>query len=482
MVSAIDKAKRALVVIIRSLALAYNCCVNVTRDSRDAEVAKAYRKLSLKVHPDRGGSVQDQARLNAAHDAWKDAAKEKQPVGKPKKGSERAASDAQPLSADGSQNPSPKEFRIQSAAVLLTYQGFEDMQQWVRFLSFVSGNLRPWRVKYWTATLETNADGKYHAHLMLQFCSSVDRSTQGFFFEGLRPNARPNDLLGEGFATKRWQASVDRAHFYVFADKIGTVRGSSGELCVKGNYTPAWTDGACKYRVQGDWAQKLWQSYKLTDDTYESYLHLCRDSAPARKNNFEVCRAWRKGQELQCKLAARIKRIRSNPEVYQSFKQVPEAQAWLKEFDEEALRYPVLLVHGPSRVGKTEWACSLFQNPLKVLLGKRSFFPEGLRKLDTERHDGLVLDDLRDLQFLTDHQDALQGKYDTLVEFGSSPTGMAAYELDLYCFPVVATINNSTKNLQLLQTDDFLSKPENVHLLSFSGKPGESPPAKTLQL
>ena len=69
MVSAIDKAKRALVIIIRALATAYNCCVTVTRESGDADITKAYKKLSLKVHPDRGGSVQDQQRLNTAHDA-----------------------------------------------------------------------------------------------------------------------------------------------------------------------------------------------------------------------------------------------------------------------------------------------------------------------------------------------------------------------------------------------------------------------------
>ena len=51
MASAIDKAKRALVVIIRALATAYNCCVTVTRELGEADVTKAYKKLTLKVHP-----------------------------------------------------------------------------------------------------------------------------------------------------------------------------------------------------------------------------------------------------------------------------------------------------------------------------------------------------------------------------------------------------------------------------------------------
>ena len=86
----------------------------------------------------------------------------------------------------------------------------------------------------------------------------------------------------------------------------------------------------------------------------------------------------------------------------------------------------------------------------------------------------------RKVKFLREHQEALQGKYDALVEFGSSATGMYSYSLDLYRLPVMVTINNDTKNLQLLQTDDFTSKREHVYLLSFSGRPGESPPAKTL--
>ena len=35
-------------------------------------------------------------------------------------------------------------------------------------------------------------------------------------------------------------------------------------------------------------------------------------------------------------------------------------------FTTDRLRYPLLLVLGPSGKGKTEWAVSLFRNPLKL--------------------------------------------------------------------------------------------------------------------
>ena len=87
-------------------------------------------------------------------------------------------------------------------------------------------------VRHWTATLETNQDGKHHLHLMLEFTSKVDRTAGYFVFEGRCPNVRPNDLLGEAWCGRRWRVSVDRGHFYVCANKKGTVRDAAGKLCV----------------------------------------------------------------------------------------------------------------------------------------------------------------------------------------------------------------------------------------------------------
>ena len=66
MVSTLDAAKRVLVVLLRTLAATYNCAVGVTRDSSDAVIRKAYRTMSLKTHPDKGGAEEDQQNLNNA--------------------------------------------------------------------------------------------------------------------------------------------------------------------------------------------------------------------------------------------------------------------------------------------------------------------------------------------------------------------------------------------------------------------------------
>ena len=64
MVSTLDAAKRVLVVLLRTLAATYNCAVGVTRDSSDAVIRKAYRTMSLKTHPDKGGAEEDQQNLS----------------------------------------------------------------------------------------------------------------------------------------------------------------------------------------------------------------------------------------------------------------------------------------------------------------------------------------------------------------------------------------------------------------------------------
>lgn len=94
-------------------------------------------------------------------------------------------------------------------------------------------------------------------------------------------------------------------------------------------------------------------------------------------------------------------------------------------------------------------------------------FPEAMRQFDRYTHDGLVLDDVRDLAYLTEHQDKLQGKYDARVEFASTPGGTCAYAKYLFAVPTVVTCNYSTKNLQFLRTNDWLSKEGNCRVVDF---------------
>ena len=457
--------KRALVSLLLSIAQQYELGLKINRDSPDDDVRKSFRRVILRAHPDKpGGSEKAARQLNEAYGNWQASARAKGRPAKPFK------------DCDGIVLRGPakrkKEYRIHSEAVLLTYQGIRGAGAWVSFLKFVQRNLPKWFVKYWVATFETNRDGSTHAHLMLQFRARRDVTLAGFAFEGLRPNASTTDLCGEGLGRKRPQQSIDRGMFYVWADKCGTQRLADGSLCVAGNYQPCWTECVCNFQVLGKWADALWKQRKISHETYQTYLFECRDNVVGRKRNFDAVLAHEERQQERKERATRIKRIRSNASLFQKFPDAPEANAWLQLFKADALRYPVLIVLGRSGSGKTEWAKSLFKEPLVLRIGSLEHFPDGMRAFDRKRHDGVVLDDLRDLLFLHHHQDKVQGKYDSEVEFGSTQGGTCAYYKDLFAIPFVATVNYSTLNLDALDSHDFLSLPANrvvVHWPPASG-------------
>ena len=245
MVSQAGRVKRALVSLLNQLAVLYNLVLGVTRDPSDTEVRGAYKKLSRRCHPDRrGGSNEHQKALNLAHESWQEA-KQAAEDSKKKRNQRKDSTPADTvLLPPPRQNRLLKEFRFRSAAVLLTYQEFFEPDVWKRFLKFVRSQFFQWKVQYWCATLKTNSDDTFHLHLALQFYSAADRTAQAFTFEDVTPNARANDLLGEGWCGKRWQESVDRAFFYVWANKVGTVVDLNDGPCVEGDRKLAWTSAS----------------------------------------------------------------------------------------------------------------------------------------------------------------------------------------------------------------------------------------------
>lgn len=462
--SSVAAATRALVSVLLALSRSYLLVLTVNRDSSPEQLLKAYRKVLLKAHPDKGGKKEDVQKLQAAKEAWDKARKAGKP-GRPQQ------------SADGGTDVlvlrrKRKEYRVQTSVVLLTYQGFADLQQWHRFVEVVRVSLKKWTVQRWGATLEACETEGLHTHLFLQFRQQVDRTARSFAFEGLVPNVRVGDYLGEGFNGKRQQQSVNRGFFYVFADKVGTQREADGTPCFEGNHVPVWVKakkGQSRYPVLGKWCENLWKARKLDHDTYEEYLYLTRDGVLSRKRNLDEVKGWEERREERTERETVTKRVRAA--LFKPFEKVPAAEAWLALFHEELDRYPFLVVLARSRAGKTEWAKSLFKQPLVLQVGTLEHFPDGMRKFRRKFHDGIVLDDLRDFSFCERHQEKLQGKVDTEVEFASTPSGQYTFSKWLWRVPVVITANYTTKNRELLETSDFLANENNRVLVERTAPP-----------
>ena len=73
--SSVLLAKRSLVSLLLRLAVAYQVVISVNRTSPDAGVKAAFRKVVLKVHPDKGGDNAEFQKLQEAKEQWEAAAK-----------------------------------------------------------------------------------------------------------------------------------------------------------------------------------------------------------------------------------------------------------------------------------------------------------------------------------------------------------------------------------------------------------------------
>ena len=512
-----QQALRLFADVARRLGKKYGVSqMSVSHRCTDELLTRAYRCLCLVVHPDKGGDTADFQELQRAYQVWMHGSRKPGPMP-----GESTASSSTPCAAStlvavftngdtpardhveltayqSPGAPKPPVFRIRTEAVLLTFNvGQVDNSVWRRFLAHVHASKRGWKVKNWSATLEALVDGALHTHLMLQFFCAGDVASSSFAFEGVKPNARPSysDYLGEHFSKRNPQVSFDRGFFYVWADKKGTVRLPDGSICVAGDYAPVWTGTKKKYKVMRKWPQSLWEAHKLTHEVWDEYLFLSRQAVVGAKRNLDAVQEHEREHAEDKEMIKVVKRIRGNPELYRPFIKVPEAEQWLAKFGKDALRFPILLILGASFVGKTEWAKSLFQNHLELKIGPLTHFPEKMRTFSRYLHDGVVIDDVRDMEFLAQHQHVLQGKYDERVEFASTPGGQCAYRRWLYAVPFVVTVNYSTSNLDYLRTHDWLSKRDNVVVVellkppvepavgpaALPAQPSVAPPAEAMQ-
>ena len=63
-------AKRAFVKVLLALAVTYGSSLHINRDSADDAVSAAYRRVTKRAHPDKGGPVADAQHLQTAQEEW----------------------------------------------------------------------------------------------------------------------------------------------------------------------------------------------------------------------------------------------------------------------------------------------------------------------------------------------------------------------------------------------------------------------------
>ena len=185
--SVLAAATRAFVKVMVALSAAYGQGLRANRDSPHEDLLAAYKKLAVRVHPDKGGCKEHMQELLAARGAWLSAREASAPQG----GRPCARGVCQELRRRPAS--SSRAYRVQAQVVLLTYHGVQDLAQWHRFVAFVRSSLTPWSVQQWCATFEAAETGALHTHLVMKFARKIDTTVHAFAFEGILPNVRDGD-------------------------------------------------------------------------------------------------------------------------------------------------------------------------------------------------------------------------------------------------------------------------------------------------
>ncbi len=394
-----------------------------------------------------------------------------EPIGESAEGGEAANSEA-------------KQFRMCGYAFLMTYNSLKlGSDLWPAFEQFVRDFVKAKanKVKYWTASFEKSLrsqdPGRVHFQWFVQFEKQIDVKDGKAYMrwalnenEVFNPNIRPNVLAVETdnetkikFKAPRGAtiaSSLVTGHFYL------AMEGKPGKVCHITNYIPFQDYLPDKVRLD-----KFLLAGKLNEDWWLRYHSML---TVGFSRAFEDVKAKRKYEAEQKALQMKQESQAIDAELRASGKFIDfppclVVDEWKQRFSSLEMRYPILVILGPSHVGKTEFAKSLFRNPLLCVVGGSRFIPDKMREYERygeRRHDAVVFDDCRDLDFIRSHQEIFQGK-STIHELGRSPTGQSSYQVLLHRTPMIFTCNFTSQNLDLLHRCDFCSKKSNVYLLRY---------------
>ena len=110
-------------------------------------------------------------------------------------------------------------------------------------------------------------------------------------------------------------------------------------------------------------------------------------------------------------------------------------------YEEVEERYKMLVLHGPSRTGKSRLARSLFGQDRTLVVDVQHADHPDLRGYRRHQHLAGLLDEVASPNFIVNNKKLLQAHVDGAL-LGQSATQMFTYEIFLWRTPVILTTNN----------------------------------------
>ena len=363
-------------------------------------------------------------------------------------------------------------FQLNSKAFMLTYNSASFGEAtWPAFLAWVRGKRKELGASRWAACLEKSehasggaaAPARCHMHVYLWWTDGVGlrrRNTDDLVFHGVRPRVDVCTCTASRGRTLRLAAA--QGLWYVTVEKCGTIS-------VAGNFW-AWRD----YVPRAEWYRGLWEAHKLTHEMYAAFSRKLRSHHSDRKRDLVELEADERRRAVLEHVAKELASLKTTG-AFQPMRAFPEVEAFVQHFEGGSrMRRPILAIVGGTNLGKSVLAASVLERVgtafgltdfLEITVEDDAFLD--LTDLDIRRHAGVLLDGVGDVKVLQKNREVIQGR-PKAQKAGKSQAMRFSSVYTLCRRAVVVTFDLSAANLDMLESDHWLSNPNNVILLKLA--------------
>lgn len=309
--------------------------------------------------------------------------------------------------------PNHKDYKIKCGAILLTYND-ESVAEMTPADMMVA--LAPQLETVSRYSIGKEMGARTHFHVYVESKKQFDHKLDYWTVNGKMPSdVKTNQIKGSGARRSR-----DRGHFYCVCTYKNT------HLAETNNYRPAHD-----YEVNLQWISALWAQGKIDYPDVIPCAAFYNCLTPNFSNKVRICQATNLKAEKDEACLQRQKRLKASR---CEFKTYAIATEWRAQYDSEADRYKFLVVHGPSRLGKSHLVYSWFKKPF--------LHKDHVCWLDyPDDCDALIFEDVDDIgSYIERNKSMFQAS--GVVKVNSSPTDQWAFPVDLTQKPIIITTNN----------------------------------------
>ena len=272
-----------------------------------------------------------------------------------------------------------------------------------------------------TSTLQDAHAARTHFHCFFRSEQVLtELAVDDLLFHAVRP-CNSNNITGVNSKLRNNWAG----YFYIVVEKIGCIY---------------WCGARRPFRdftVRSEWIMNLLQCGKIKPDAARVLLSKVITGAPRHLRDIETCENMAEEAHVSAVLEAAERALASTR---RAWRLNPQVDLWLGQYSRHAFRFNFLVLEGPSKMGKTQYAKGLAPSPDSILEVNCSTTAEpDLKAFKHAKHSFILFDEIQPSVVL--RQRKLFQASPCMVELGSSTTNCHSYRRCFYQVRMILSTN-----------------------------------------